>query len=256
MALQKKKYTYVDFRDEPGVPIFAKATNAIATAADNQEDYFRVNGHYFEWIQTGASTALMPTVAATGWTLPIDNTDGEGLEITQGMLANQAPMRFTTGTDAFFIEFVLYVGTVTTQDVIGGGFRELGAYTDITTPALMNSVYDSKLAVYTNDNAGTLQCTSSVNNVDTQTALAHAAIAPATWMAVRVAVTAARAGTIQIGTSLASAAAAKAALAADANQAAVTVENAQTWVPYLVVVNTGAIGVSDVQLVTYECGLL
>ena len=51
MALVKDRYTYVDFRDAHAVPLFAKTTNAIATAADNQEDYMWVDGkHYFEHI--------------------------------------------------------------------------------------------------------------------------------------------------------------------------------------------------------------
>ena len=258
MALTKNRYCYVDFRDQQPGPLFAQTTNAIATAADNQIDYQWIDTatgpHYFEHIQTAANTALQFITAAAGWTVPTDGVDGEGIEITQGVLASRTPMSFVTGTDAFFIQVGMLVDLIASEDVYGCGFRKLGAYVDITTPALVASVYDDKAYIGVNDNAGNLVTVTSIGGTDITTELAATAVANATYLYLRVEVSKARAATYKIGQSTVSAAAAKTALAADASAVAMTFTNALTLVPYMPFVSTGTL--VDVDLIEYECGLL
>lgn len=255
MALTKNRYCYVDFRDEPAVPLFAKTTNAVATAADNQEDYMWLSGgRYFEHVQTGQNDALQYITAAAGWTIPCDGTDGDGVEITQGMLASRTPMRFVTGTDAFFIEVGMLVDTIAAQDVYGCGFRNINAYVDITTPALVASVYDDKVYFGVNDNSGNLVTVTSLGGSDTTTEMTSADVENATYVVLRVEVSSARAVTYKIGQSTTSLAAAQTAKAADASAVAATLTTAITMVPYIPLVSTGTL--ANVDLITYECGLL
>lgn len=259
MALVKDRYTYVDFRDAHAVPLFAKTTNAIATAADDQEDYMWVNGKdYFEHKQTGQNDALQYIVAAAGWTIPCDGADGDGVEITQGMLANVSKMRFTTGVtddpgDAFFIQVGMLVDTIAAQDVYGCGFRKIGAYVDITTPSLLASVYDDKAFIGVNDNSGNLVTITSIAGTDTTTELTAADVENATYVYLRVNVSSAGAVTYLIGQSTSSAAAAKAAMAADASAVAMTFADNTVVVPYFPLVSTGTL--CNIDLIEWECGL-
>lgn len=255
MALTKNKYTYIDFTQEKAVPLFAKTTNAIATAADNQEDYCWIGCKtYWEHIQTGQNDAIQYAVSANGWTPPVDNADADGIEMTEGMLAS-TPKSFTVGTDpAFFVKLVFKLTTRANLDVMGVGFRKQGAYVDITTPALAASVYDDKALLMINSNAGNLVTVTSIGGTDTTTELAHADIADgARWVGMKVLVSAAGAVTYTLGTSATSAAAAEAAMAADANAVAMTITSGIIVVPYIPLVATGA-GAHDFVLVSYECG--
>jgi hypothetical protein len=248
----KRKYCYVDFTQAPGSPLFAQTTNAIATAADNQVDYCYVNGQYFEHIQTGANTALQYVTSADGWLIPLDGTDGDGVEITNGILASR-DLSFTVGTDpAFFWACGFYVGTIAAQDVYGGGFRKQGSYVDITTPSLMNTVYDDKAAIYVMDAAGDWRTTTSTGGTDTQTNITTTACADATYVYLKVLVSAAGAVTYLIGQSLTSFAAAKAAAAAPAGAVAATLTAALVMTPYFAHVSTGTAG--DIKLIEWEVG--
>jgi hypothetical protein len=249
MSLSKRRYAYVDFTTEQQVPVFAKTTGAVRTAADNQEDYFRVNDTYFELIQTGANTLLASTgftPSATGWKIPLDNTDGDGMEITQGIVTGvPTPMKFVTGTDAFFIKVKMEVTTLANIDALGVGFRNILAYADITTPATLASVYDDKFYLGVNDNAGAVVGIESLAGSDTTTTATNTPIVSGTAFTfeVRVAsdltVTALVDGTEDVLISAASP----------------VVTTAITMVPSIVVVATGA-GATNVELVEYECGLL
>lgn len=179
MAIAQNKEVYIDFTKEPWAPQFAKTTHAVATAANNQEDFCWVGGNkYIEWIQTGATgmdaaTFFIPQTATTfGWAVPKADADDMGIEITMGMAASSSlgARAFTVGTDpAFFCRVKAVVTTLANIDVFGVGFRELGAYVDITEPALMGSVYDEKAAIAVNDNAGAVVSHFSVAGADTPT---------------------------------------------------------------------------------------
>jgi hypothetical protein len=245
MSLTKNRYTYVDFRDEEGVPLFAKTTNAIATAVDTQEDYMRVNGQYFEHIQTGANAALQYVTSSAGWKLPLDNTDGDGIEITQGMLASRTPMKFTAGTDAFFIRVKAVVTTLANIDCFWVGFRELGSYVAITTPATMASVYDEKAIICVNTNAGAVKSITSIGGSDVTTTATNTPIVTATEFDWAVYVAKSGAVTYKIS-------GAADALLAAATQVTFTAND--VFVPTVGCVATGA-GAPNVVLVSYECGL-
>lgn len=244
-----RRYTYVDFTQEQEVPIFAKTTHAVVTAADNQEDFFRINNDYFEMIQTGANALAASngfTPSTSGWLVPLDNTDADGVEITQGILAGVCtPMKFVTGTDAFFIEVTAEVTTLANIDVFGVGFRNLAAYVDITTPATLASAYDDKVVMAVNTNAGAVVGIQSKAGTDTTTTATSTPIVTGTAFKWKVVVNSDLSVQYYLdGTE-------DVLLAAAAH----TVTTAITMVPYIAVVATGA-GATSVEIKTYECGIL
>lgn len=246
MTLEKRRFCYIDFTEEKVGPVMAKSTHAVATGADDQEDYTFVNGHYFEWIQTGQNDVIFPTQSATGWKLPCDNANGDGIEMTQGMVAGDATaMKFIAQTDAFYIKAKIEVTTLANVDAVWVGFRELGAYTDITTPALMKSVYDEKAYIGINDNAGALSSFTSFGGADVETLSTAAAAVTGTAITLEVYVSAAGVASFKIN------GAADTLLDA---ATAVTFTADDVFVPSIGLVGTGA-GAPSVELVTYECGL-
>lgn len=167
MSLAKRRHSYVDFTTEKPVPLFAKTTHAIATPADNQEDYFRVNDSYFELIQTGQNDVIPNFVAAAdGWTIPLD-TATDGVEITQGMMAGVAtPMKFVVGTDAFFLKVKFEITTLANFAHFGVGLRELAAYANIGSAAEAITAYDEKAMIKAVVTTGATSYTNSLAGAD------------------------------------------------------------------------------------------
>jgi hypothetical protein len=258
-----RKHTYVDFTKEPNVPLFAKTTGAVATAVNDQEDYFRTsNGSYFELCQNLASTAMAAGFQAgtTGWLVASDGA-AEGLEITQGILSGN-DMSFVVGTDAFFVQATFKTTTIANSLLYGVGFRKQGAYEAAFSDAASHlTAYDDKAWVGTTVADGTMTSHFSKATTDTSTAATHAVVAATTWCCLRVDVAASGAVTFKIGTSLVSQAAAEAALAVDTALKAVTdvvatgtMTSGVTVIPYISHVGTVA-GTGDLRVLKYICGL-
>lgn len=253
--MARNKNTYVDFTREPAVPLFSKA-GAIATAVNDQEDYFRVGRQqaYFEVCQNLASTAIAAGFAptASGWLIPCDAA-AEGSEYTQGILSGPA-VSFTTGTDpAFFIRATFKSTTIANTTCCFIGFRKLGAYeAAFSNLATTITAYDEAVMLGVEDTSGTLSANTSLATVDARVAATHAVIAASTWYQLEIKVSAAGVATYRIGSSLVSQAAAEAALAADATLVAKTLTSAIEFVPFIA--HAGVTGVSDLRILKYECG--
>jgi len=250
-----RKSCYVDFVKEPPVPSVNKATGAIATGADNQEDcvVLHNSGEYFEFIQTGQNDVIHFTKQSDGsFRLPLDNTNGDGIEITQGILSGFAKS-FTVGTDpAFFVKACFKVTTRADLDVLQVGFRKLAAYADVTQPSELNAYTDAAW-VGINTNAGVLSTNTELNNGGlTSTALAKAALTDGQFLALEVDVSAAGAVTYKVGVS-STTALALANLAVDANAVAFTFDDAEVLVPSIVAVATGA-SAAEIDWTHFSCG--
>lgn len=246
MSLAKRRYSYVDFTSAQSVPLFAKTTHAIATPADNQEDYFHIDGNYFELIQTGQNDVIPDFVkSATGWVVPLD-TATDGIEITQGMAAGVAtPMQFVVGTDAFFIKVKAEVTTLANIAHFGVGFRVLAAYANIGTAAEAITAYDDKIMVKAVVTSGITSYTHSVGAVDTSKTITGSPIVTGTAVTWEVRVDADGLCTALVdGT-------------ADTifNADALSLTSALVMVPSISAAGN-ATGASSIELVTYECGLL
>ncbi len=245
MALSRKRYSYVDFTTQQTPIISTKTTYAVPTAADNQSNYFWVDGNYFEQTQTGALTTLNYVQAATGWTLPTSTNDGAGIELSQGILAGDAtPMKFTVGTDAFFLRVKMIVTTLANTDVVLCGFRNIGAVTDVTSEATGKSVYNDKCIMQVGA-TGAVTATTSVDGTDVTTTATNTPIVSGTAFTFGIYVSAAGVSSFKFDD------------AADTLLDAaspVTHTSGDVMIPYLAFASTAS-GAADVELVTWECGL-
>lgn len=263
--------TAIDFTQQRETAIFAKTTGAIKTAANAQQDFFRVGSEYFELAQgvgaLGANTLLAAnglTPSSSGWLLTLDNTATDSLEITQGIVLGSA-RSFTIGTSAAFtLKCAFLVPTRANITHLMMCFRQLGAYATASTYVEFATAYAEKASIGIKDNAGALSTETSLANSDTSTALAHAAAVNGDILALQILVSAAGVTTYKIGTATpagstaaqtqAAVTAAYAALAVDGSAVAYTFANATVVVPSIVIGASGA-AAPDVKLVNYFCGL-
>jgi len=249
MANEKRRYCYVDFTKEPVTGVFAKATHAVATSVNTQQDYTRVGDQqaYFEWVQIGASTPIFPTASATGWALPMTDTDATGIAMSQGIVAGDPTnMKFVTGTDAFFMKVRLEMTTVENFLVCMIGFRELAAYAVTTTSALALTDYDHKALIGVMDALGAVRSFVSTGaGADVSTVATNTPVltgVPVTWE-------------VHVGVDL-SVTFKVNGVADPLLQAATPVlTTGRTLIPHIIAVDGGAGALGSIELVTYECGL-
>lgn len=247
--MAQRRYTYVDFVNAPQPAMIQKDLTAVMTATDTQINTFRMNGIgncEFEMLQIGAAASTAFTAGASGMLLPIGGTDGNGLAFSQGSIAADTPMKFTTGTDAFFIKVKLEQTVLADTDICMIGFREAGTTQVTTTPALALTDYDHKALFGVQTNAGVNRLYSSTAaGVDTSTTPTTTPNVTATAVTWEVRVSAGRVVTVYVD----------AVEDALVTAAAITLTTAKTLVPHMIFTSTGA-GVESIELVTYECGLL
>ena len=247
--MANRRYTYVDFVNAPQPPMTGKNLTAVMVANDTDVDTFKMNGIgncEFEMLQIGAAASTAFTADATGALLPIGTADGNGLAFCQGSIAADTPMKFVTGTDAFFIKAKLTQTVIADTDVVMIGFREAGTTQVTTTPALALTDYDHKALFGVQSNGGVNRLYSSVgagsDTSTTPTITPNATTVEVTW---EVRVSASRVVTVYVD----------GVEDALVTAAAITLTTAKTLVPHMIFVSTGA-GVEQVNLATYECGLL
>jgi len=246
-TLTPNRYSYVDFTIEPQPPIIQKNLSAVLTASDTQINTFDLHGDHFEMLQIGAAASTAFTPSATGWLLPIGGTDGNGLAFCQGSLdVPSTNMKFTTGTDAFFIKVKLMQTVLADTDVCMIGFREAGTTQVTTTPALALTDYDHKALFGVQSNAGVNRLYSSTaagsDTSTTPTTTPNVTATAVTWE-------------IRIGTDRIVHVYVDSTLDVLVEAAAITLTTARVLVPHMIFVSTAA-GVEKVELLTYECGLL
>lgn len=267
MALERQKNRcFVNFLKQPQVPLFAKNTMAILTAVNSQEDFFHVNGHYFELSQGTANTAMAAgglTPGASGWLLTGDNAAADWIEITRGIASGSAAS-YVVGTDSFFLRVAFLITTRARHTHLYAGFRAIGAYADAKTNADHLAAYDDKVAIGISTNAGVLTRHTSIATADVATNAAHAAAANGDVLALQVSVDATGLTSCMIGHATPAGAtfaeleaarvAAIANLATDASIVAVpkTMTSAAEFVPYIVYGMAGGTDVSDTRLMSFE----
>jgi hypothetical protein len=243
--MAQRKYTYVNFAQQPVVAQLAQTTNAIATAADNQVDWMNIRGQYFEWIQTAANSDIFFLQSTTvGWVIPNDNTDNDGIEITQGITGNY-PMSFTVGTDGpIKLSVKMTVPDVSDYDVCFVGFRKIEAYTAaVQAHAELGTDYTDIAGL--NVNAGDIF---SITRLNTGTAVLTDTTndwADAASITLSVFVSAAGVVTFQID-----------GAAPTVNTNTLTMDTGDVIIPTLIFTkNAGAASDTPPILQTYECGI-
>jgi hypothetical protein len=260
MALTQRKFFYADFRHETVNLGLLQGGEAVVAVTDNAVNVLQLSrsGHYLAINNTGQNDVILPTPAATGWTLPCDNTNGDGIEFnpSTGLTAAMGgPLQFTIGTDpAFYIQAVINAGTLANQDVYQIGFRKQAAYDNVDSPANL-TVYTDLATIGINDGAGAIATVTDNDNAGIVATTLAAAATANSYVALRVEVSAAGAVTYKVGVHATTVAGAIAALDEDANAIAFSFDSTDVVIPCGFLVSTGA-GATDTKLVTLECGVV
>lgn len=233
---------YTQFLHEP---ITSKRAGGAATGSAGDRNVMLVPGVGnspavpFEWTVIGTQTILTPVLTANGLDIGMDQTSGDGLEITQGITA-RSPFSFVVGTDrAFFLSVKVKVEDASGVNPLLVGFRKSEAF------ATDWNDYNDLAAIG-------IQGTSNPNLIKLATILTNAATvvtdttntwADAAEKTLRVQVSSDGVVTYQIDGS------------APTTVAAYTFTNGLTLVPFLRMVNAADVG-GTVELSEWDCGLV
>lgn len=110
-------------------PIAAKKAGAgAATGTTGDENLLYTGQNLFEYHILGTQTIVAPAVSATGLNIGMDQTEDDGVELTQGITA-RSPGVFTVGTSpAFYAKCKFSIEDVSGTDDCAFGFRKMEAY--------------------------------------------------------------------------------------------------------------------------------
>ena len=176
MALRKK--TYIDFRGYKPLVSFGDKGGTIGATTTTESLGFGPNTLEMYIEETNADqtgTRLVDANCTNGFEVPLDNDDGDGIELTQGILADaSAPYAFTIGTDGPF-KFELKFGIPVVADMsIAVGFRTAAAYVADVANATAATALTNIATAYTDKacfivHAGDMHIYTSNDNTDVAT---------------------------------------------------------------------------------------
>ena len=154
-------------------PLVHENDGTIVSGATGAVNNMAIAGTAFEYHIKGAGqTITTPVIAAGGLDVSLDQTDDEGLEITQGITARN-PTAFTVGTDAFYAKCKFSIADVSGTDDCAFGFRKTAAYTaaidDYTDFAVLNVISGDITIETALNNAATTTTDTTNNSADGET---------------------------------------------------------------------------------------
>jgi hypothetical protein len=119
------RQTYEDFKINP---VTSKVGGGAAGGTTGNVNTMSLGGNVFEYHIIGTQTITAPSLAATGLDVGMDQTQGDGVEITQGILSGRSKAAFTVGTDAFYAKCKFSIEDVSGLAECAFGFRTAEAY--------------------------------------------------------------------------------------------------------------------------------
>jgi hypothetical protein len=120
-----KKFTSIEFES---IPVAQADGGGAATGTGGDENNLVVDGEAFHYHILGTQTITAPVAHADGLNVGMDQTDNDGVEITQG-ITNGSKSAFTVGTDAaFYAKCEFTITDVSGTDDCAFGFRKAEAY--------------------------------------------------------------------------------------------------------------------------------
>jgi hypothetical protein len=97
------------------------------TGATGDTNIMVADGVTFEYHIKGTQTILAPVFGANGLNVSLDQTNNDGIEITEGITARSKGAK-VIGENKFFVELTLSVEDVSGADICYLGFRKTEAY--------------------------------------------------------------------------------------------------------------------------------
>lgn len=119
------RYTYEEFEVAPTAIKSDGKTAASGTTGDTNLLTFERTR--FEYHIKGTQTINVPTFSASGLDIGMDQTDNDGVELSQGITA-RSKAAFVAGTDSFFFRVQFSIEDVSGTDDCAIGFRTAEAY--------------------------------------------------------------------------------------------------------------------------------
>lgn len=225
------------FCEFDAAPVCVKKDGAgAATGTAGDENVMMIGPDMFEYHILGTQTIVSPVQVASGLNIGMDQTDNDGVEITQGILAG-SKHAFTVGTDkSFYFRAKLNIAVVAGTDDCCIGFRKAEDY-----QATVDG-YDE--AAFLNVNAGNIEIETILNGGATSTTDSTDDATDATDLELEVRVDHAGAVTYLIDG------------AAPTVTAAFSFDSGEVVVPFLFLIQATASQTGVVLLKEWECGFL
>ena len=150
-----RRFTFEEFESRA---LTALAAGGAPLGATGSVNVLATEDNLFEYHIKGTQTILAPVLAAGGLDVGMDQTDNDGVEITQGITA-RSRAAFVVGTDAFYAKCKLSIATVAGTDDCAFGFRTAEAYQanldDYNNMAALNVIAGDIKIETIDDNAAT-----------------------------------------------------------------------------------------------------
>lgn len=120
----EQAHTFENFQSNP---VTAAVGGGAASGTANTANVLLTERNAFEYVAKGTQTILAPRKVAGGLDINQDQTDNDGIEITQGIIAG-SKHAYTVGDGGFFVRAKFSVATVAGTDDCAVGFRKVQAY--------------------------------------------------------------------------------------------------------------------------------
>lgn len=229
---EASRYTYDEFESWP---LCAKNDGYSApTGTTGDTNVFHTDRNSFEYHIKGTQTLVAPSFGANGLNVALDQTDNDGVEVTQG-ITSRSKSAFVVGTDAFFVSVQFSIDDVSGTDDCAVGFRKAEAYQanidDYDEMACLNVI------------SGDIKIETILNNAATTTTDTTNDWADGETHTLKVIVSKSGAVTYQIDGS------------APTTVAAFSFDSGEVVVPFFFMLNASDV-VGAVNLKKWDCGLL
>jgi hypothetical protein len=154
-----KRSVHLDFLHEA---VTSKRLGGATTGSTGDRNQALFCDGMLEWVVLGTQTILTPVLTATGWDVAMDQTNDDGIELTNGILGRLDGPAYKIGTDAaFYAKLKLKLADVSGTDDCAFGFRKAAAYT-----AAIDSYTDFAVL---NVISGTIKIETALNDAATTT---------------------------------------------------------------------------------------
>lgn len=157
-------HTFENFQSNP---VTAAVGGGAASGTAQAANAMLLERNAFEYAALGTQTITAPKKAAGGLDINQDQTDNDGIEITQGIIAGSKHAK-VIGDGGFFIRVKLSIADVSGSDDCAVGFRKVAAYNaaiDAYTDMAVLNVISGAINIETILNDGSTTTTDTTQDI-------------------------------------------------------------------------------------------